>query len=302
MAIEVTRAVVPDRPILQTPFPVLTYREAIDRFGSDKPDLRYGMEIVHLGATVADMGFRVFDAVLGAGGRVVGITAPGLGGMTRGQIDELTELAKRWGAGGLVWLAPADGTIRGSIVKAVGEEAALRIARAAGAADGDLVLIVADRDIHAQEVLGRMRVELAGRLGLADPNDLAYVWVHQFPMYQWDADARRWDATHNPFSGVMAEDEPLLDDALRATPTTPIRRIRPDVPAPSSTTSPSTAGSSVVDRSGSTSARSWPARSRSRATRRRAWSRSSGASWVPSSTARRPMAASPWASTAGPRC
>jgi aspartyl-tRNA synthetase len=210
MAIEVTRAVVPDRPIMQTPFPVLTYREAIDRFGSDKPDLRYGMEIVHLGATVADMGFRVFDAVLGTGGRVVGITAPGLGGMTRGQIDELTELAKRWGAGGLVWLAPADGTIRGSIVKAVGEEGALRIARAAGAADGDLVLIVADRDIYAQEVLGRMRVELAGRLGLADPNTLAYVWVHQFPMYQWDEEARRWDATHNPFSGVMAEDEPLL--------------------------------------------------------------------------------------------
>ncbi len=210
MAIEVSRAVVPDRPFLQLPFPVLTYREAIDRFGSDKPDLRYGMELTDLGPTVAGMGFRVFDAALEAGGRVVGLAAPGMGSMKRGQIDELTELARRWGAGGLVWLAPAEGGIRGSMVKAVGEERALAIARAAGAADGDLVLIVADRDIHAQEVLGRLRVELAGRLGLADPNVLAYVWVHQFPMYQWDEDAHRWDATHNPFSGVMPEDLPLL--------------------------------------------------------------------------------------------
>ena len=161
------------------------------------------------------MGFRVFDAVLEAGGRVVGITAPGLGTMTRGQIDELTELAKRWGAGGLVWLAPADGHHPGLHRQGRGRGAGAAHRRAAGAANGDLVLIVADRDIHAQEVLGRMRVELAGRLGLADPNVLAYVWVHQFPMYQWDADARRWDATHNPFSGVMVEDEPLLDDALR---------------------------------------------------------------------------------------
>ncbi len=230
MAIEVSRAVVPDRPILHSPFPVLTYREAIDRYGSDKPDIRYGMELVDLATAVADTGFQVFDKAIETGGRIVGITAPGMGGMTRGQIDELTELAKRWGAGGLVWLAPADASIRGSIVKAVGEDAALRIARAAGAADGDLVLIVADRDIHAQEVLGRMRVELAGRLGLADPNVLAYVWVHEFPMYQWDEQARRWDATHNPFSGVMAEDEPLLEtlsgDPHRADPADPAGRAR----------------------------------------------------------------------------
>ncbi len=214
MALAVTRAVVPGRPIATVPFPVLTYREAIDRFGSDKPDLRYGMELADLGDAVAGAGFRVFDSVLEAGGRVVGIAVAGQGGMSRGQLDELTELAKRFGAGGLIWLAPgSDGSIRGSIVKAVGEERSLAIARAAGAADGDLVLIVADRDIRAQEVLGRLRVELAGRLRLADPNVLAYVWVHQFPMYQWDADGRRWDATHNPFSGVMPEDLDLLVNA-----------------------------------------------------------------------------------------
>ena len=230
MALAVTRAVVPERPIAQVPFPVLTYREAIDRFGSDKPDLRYGMELVDLGSAVAGAGFRVFDSVLETGGRVVGIAVAGQGGMSRGQLDELTELAKRFGAGGLIWLAPAEGTIRGSIVKAVGEERSLAIARAAGAADGDLVLIVADRDIHAQEVLGRLRVELAGRLKLADPNVLAYVWVHQFPMYQWDEDAHRWDATHNPFSGVMPEDLELLvtssGDPSRPSPGDPAGRAR----------------------------------------------------------------------------
>jgi aspartyl-tRNA synthetase len=212
------------------PFPVLTYREAIDRFGSDKPDLRYGMELVDLGMAVEGAGFRVFDSVLGTGGRVVGITVAGQGGMSRGQLDELTELAKRFGAGGLIWLAPADGTIRGSIVKVVGEERSLAIARAAGAADGDLVLIVADRDIHAQEVLGRLRVDLAARLKLADPDVLAYVWVHEFPMYQWDEDARRWDATHNPFSGVMPEDLELLvttsGDPSRPDPGDPAGRAR----------------------------------------------------------------------------
>jgi aspartyl-tRNA synthetase len=231
MAIAVTRAVVPDRPIAQLPFPMLTYREAIDRFGSDKPDLRYGMELVDLGAAVAGAGFRLFDSTLETGGRVVGLPVAGQGGMSRGQLDELTELARRFGAAGLIWLAPgSDGTIRGSIVRAVGEERASAIARAAGAADGDLALIVADKDIHAQEVLGRLRVELAARLGLADPSVLAYVWVHQFPMYQWDEDAHRWDATHNPFSGVMPGDLDLLltasGDAAKPSPDDPAGRAR----------------------------------------------------------------------------
>jgi aspartyl-tRNA synthetase len=230
MALAVTEAVVPGRPIAQVPFPVLTYREAIDRYGSDKPDLRYGMELVDLGEAVEGAGFRVFDTVLDTGGRVMGITVAGQGGMSRGQIDELTELAKRFGAGGLIWLAPGDGSVRGSVVKAVGEERSLAIARAAGAVDGDLVLVVADRDIHAQEVLGRLRVELAGRLKLADPDVLAYVWVHQFPMYQWDEDGRRWDATHNPFSGVMPEDLDLLvntsGDPTHADPGDPAGQAR----------------------------------------------------------------------------
>jgi aspartyl-tRNA synthetase len=231
MAIAVSRATAPARPIATLPFPRMTYREAIDRYGSDKPDLRYGMELRDLAQAVAGAGFRVFDDVLASGGRVVGMAAPGMAGATRSQIDELTEAVKRWGASGLVWLAlPAEGGVRGSVVKILGEERAAAIAAATGAGVGDLALIVADRDIHAQEVLGRLRVELASRHAMADPNVLAYVWVNEFPMYQWDAEGKRWDATHNPFSGVMPEDLGLLTttsgDPYQPDPGDPAGRAR----------------------------------------------------------------------------
>ncbi len=231
MALAVTRAVVPDRPLLDDPFPRFTYREAIDRFGSDKPDVRYGMELHDLGELAAASGFRVFDGVLEEGGRVFGLAASGMGGATRKQIDELTVLARKAGASGLVWLAlDGAGGIRGSIVKIVGEEMAHKLAAATGATAGDLVLIVADADITAQEVLGSLRVELAERNALYDRDVLSYVWVYQFPMYQWDADHARWDATHNPFSAVLPEDEPLLTtvsgDPLVASVEDPAGRAR----------------------------------------------------------------------------
>ena len=211
MAIEVSRAVVPERPIARVPFPRLTYREALDRFGSDKPDLRYGMELHDLGAVAAGSGFRVFEEALDAGGRVVGLAVEGLAAATRSLVDELTDLAKRQGARGLVTIhLDPDGRARSSILKVTGEERARAIAEAAGAATGDLALIVADRDVLAQEALGRLRVELAARLKLADPAVLSYCWIHRFPMYQWDADGRRWDATHNPFSAPIPEHEALL--------------------------------------------------------------------------------------------
>jgi aspartyl-tRNA synthetase len=211
MALAVTRAVTPERPLLNEPFPRFSYREAMDRFGSDKPDVRYGMELHDLGEPAGASGFRVFESVLGEDGRVFGFAATGMGGASRKQIDELTELARKAGAGGLVWLAlDGEGGIRGSIVKIVGEEMSRKLAAAAGAQNGDLVLIVADQDIVAQEVLGTLRVELAERNEAYDRSILSYVWVYQFPMYQWDGDNSRWDATHNPFSAVLTEDEPLL--------------------------------------------------------------------------------------------
>jgi aspartyl-tRNA synthetase len=220
MVISVTKATVPDRPIRQVPFPVFEYDEALERYGSDKPDLRFGMELVDLAPTLRGpdgapaSGFRVFDETLAGGGRVKAIVAPGLGGASRREIDELTELAKRFGARGLVHLAvQAGGELHGPIAKFLSAEVAGAILERTGGSEGDLLLVVADTTAVANEVLGRLRTELGARLGLADPDELAYCWVHRFPMYQWDAEHARWDATHNPFSGVVPEDEVLLTTA-----------------------------------------------------------------------------------------
>jgi aspartyl-tRNA synthetase len=237
MIVDVSRATVPERPIQAVPFPRLTYAEATDRYGSDKPDLRFGMELANLGPalTGADgkpsSGFRVFDDNLAAGGSVKAIVAPGLGGATRREIDDLVELAKRFGAAGLAHLAIEDsGAVKSPIAKFLGDDGAERLAAAAGASPGDLVLIVADEATRTNDVLGRLRMELGGRLGLADENVLSYAWITRFPMYEWDTENERWHATHNPFSGVLPEDEALLvtatGDPYRPSPKDPAGKAR----------------------------------------------------------------------------
>ena len=237
VAIEVSRATTPERPIQEVPFPVFTYDEVIERYGSDKPDLRFGMELVDLAPALGGAdgqsasGFRVFDESLAGGGRVKAIVAPGMGAISRREIDELTERAKRFGAKGLAHFSvEADGEVKGPIAKFLSPDATAGILERTGAATGDLVLIVADSATTTAEVLGRLRTELGERLGLADPEVLAYAWVHRFPMYQWDAELGRWDATHNPFSGVVPEDEPLLvttsGDPARPAPGDPAGRAR----------------------------------------------------------------------------
>jgi aspartyl-tRNA synthetase len=216
MASDVSRAVTPQRPLQQVPFPRFTYAEALERFGSDKPDIRFGMELVDLAPALVDAagapgsGFRVFDEALAAGGRVKGICVPGLADASRSHIDELTETAKRFGARGLVHLAVTTEAIHGPTVKFLGDVRAAAVAGLAGAGAGDLVLVVADRAPIVADVLGRLRAELGSKLGLAEPSVLAYCWVNRFPMYEWDADRKGWHATHNPFSGVVPEDEPIL--------------------------------------------------------------------------------------------
>jgi aspartyl-tRNA synthetase len=237
MIVEVSRATVPDRPLQAEPFPRLTHAEAMDRYGSDKPDLRFGMELANLAPVLTGQdgtpasGFRVFDDTLAAGGVVKSIAVPGMAGASRREIDELVEAAKRFGAGGLAHLAvEAAGAVKGPIVKFLGDDRAERTAAAAGAETGDLVLIVADTAAVANDVLGRLRQELGGRLGLADENVLAYCWITRFPMYEWDAENERWHATHNPFSGVLPEDEALLvtadGDPYRPSPRDPAGRAR----------------------------------------------------------------------------
>ena len=232
MVIEVTSHVVPERPLRKVPFPRFSYREAIDRYGSDKPDIRFGMELHDLGEIVQGSDFGVFNSVLAAGGRVVGLAAPGMASASRHQISELTDLAKKAGAKGLVHLSvEADGSLESPVLKFLGEAKAKQIAEAVGAKPGDLVLIVADADIHAQEALGDLRVALRDELDLVkDKNELSYVWITSFPMYKWDDDNHRWDARHNPFSGVNPEDEVLLTtssgDLLKSSPDDPAGRAR----------------------------------------------------------------------------
>ena len=208
MVKRVSRDVLPDRPLLNDPFPRLTYAEAIERYGSDKPDIRFGMELVDLTDTVRGLDFRVFAEPIAAGGRVRGITAPGCGDYSRKQLDELTDLAKRHGAAGLVHLAVEDdGTLRGAAARFLeGHETELLAATNAQA--GDLLLLVADTDpVKGAEILGRLRLEIGTRLGLRTPGVLSYAWVHRFPMFGWDDEHQRWDATHNPFTA------PIWDEA-----------------------------------------------------------------------------------------
>jgi len=237
VAIEVSRATVPERPIHLTPFPVLTFEEAIERYGSDKPDIRFGMELVDLAPVLVGpdgapgSGFSVFDSALAAGGRVKAIVAPGMAGVSRREIDELTERARRFGAKGLAYLGvEPGGEFRGPVGKFLSEETKRAIIERTSAAEGDLILVIADTALVTADVLGRLRVELGERLHLADPDVLSYVWIHRFPMYQWDTENHRWDATHNPFSGVLPEDESLLvtnsGDPARPAPDDPAGRAR----------------------------------------------------------------------------
>ncbi len=209
----VTREVVPQRPILATPFPRVSYEEAIARYGSDKPDIRFGMELVDLTDAVRGVDFRVFSEPITAGGAVRAIVAPGCGDYSRKQLDELTDLARRHGAAGLAWLVvEADGSLRGPSAKFLEADVQAAVRAATGAEPGDLTLVVADADrTKGAEALGRVRLEMGDRLGLRTADVLAYVWVDRFPMFKWDEELHRWDATHNPFSAPAWEEEDRLE-------------------------------------------------------------------------------------------
>jgi len=221
MVTAVSREVLPERPLLASPFPRVSYADALARYGSDKPDLRFGMELMDLTDAVRGVDFRVFADAIAAGGAVRGLVAAGCADWSRKQIDELTEMARTFGAGGLVHFAVhEDGMLHGPAAKFLDNAAQARLLGAAGAAAGDLLLIVADADAQVgMHALGRLRLELADRLGLRDPSILGYVWVTEFPMYKWDAEGNRWDATHNPFSAPRWDEVDAMETdpgAIRA--------------------------------------------------------------------------------------
>ncbi|HET7520050.1 MAG TPA: amino acid--tRNA ligase-related protein, partial [Candidatus Limnocylindria bacterium] len=195
------------------PFPRLTYAEAMGRYGSDKPDIRFGMELVDLTDTVRGVDFRVFSEPIAAGGRVRGLLAAGCGGYSRKQLDGLIDLAKRHGAGGLVHLSVgAEGELSGPAAKFLDASVQAALRERMGASAGDLILIVAGADpVRGAEALGQVRLQLGEELGLRTPGVLAYVWVRFFPMFMWDEQGQRWDATHNPFSAPVWEEADRME-------------------------------------------------------------------------------------------
>ncbi|MBM4424915.1 MAG: aspartate--tRNA ligase [Chloroflexi bacterium] len=199
---------VSDKKILQKPWPRFTYQEAMERFGDDKFDLRYGMELQNVTELAKGSGYKIFDEAE----QVKAIVVSGGASYSRKQIDEMTEFAKSFGAKGLAWAAPggAEGA-RSSFGKFVGEDRLKAMMEKIGAKDGDLALFVADKATVVAGVLSRMRAELAARLDLADPNVLAFCWVIEFPLFSWSEEEQRWDPNHHLFTSPLPQDIPLLD-------------------------------------------------------------------------------------------
>ena len=202
-----------EKRIQQTPFPRLTYAESMDRFGNDRPDLRFGLELQNVSEALRGTGFKAFASVLESGGEVKAIVVPGCGGYTRKQIDEVTDLAKQAGAKGLATIAVTEDGVKSPIAKFLSEDEITALTKGIGAGTGDLVLLVADEPAVVAKTLSSLRDEFGKRLRIADPGVLAYCWVYEFPLLEWDEEGNRWDATHNPFSGYLEEDEALLDTA-----------------------------------------------------------------------------------------
>jgi aspartyl-tRNA synthetase len=205
-------AVVPDKRLLATPWPRLTYQEAMDRFGKDSPDLRFGLELKDITDLAPRTGFKVFADTVARGGHVRGINATGLGHYSRKQIDELTELVKDFGAKGLAYIAvEPSGEYRSTFSKFLPADVLAEVLGRLEAKPGDLLLFVADQPAVVYEALARLRVELADRLKLRDDNVLAFCWIVDFPFFTWNAEENRWDPSHHLFTAPMPEDEPLLD-------------------------------------------------------------------------------------------
>jgi aspartyl-tRNA synthetase len=209
---EMVPAVVPHKHTL-SPFPRLTYNEAVERYGSDKPDLRYGLELVNLTALLANSPFTLFSSAVQSGGQIKAIRIPGVAAYSRKQIDEVIDIAKQNGAKGLLWAAlPADGTeLRSSFAKQVDPSEMQAILTACEAQAGDMVVIVADSHKVVTAVLDKIRREFASRLNLADPNLLKFAWIIDFPLLEWNDGENRWDAAHHPFTAPLDSDVGLMD-------------------------------------------------------------------------------------------
>ena len=199
---------------VEVPLPIqrMTWQEAMDRFGSDKPDIRFGMELVDVSEIVKDCEFVVFKGALENGGSVRGINAKGQGAMPRKKIDKLVDFAKDFGAKGLAYIAiQEDGTVKSSFAKFMTEDQMTALIKAMGGENGDLLLFAADKNKVVWDVLGNLRLEIARQLEILDKGDYKFLWVTEFPLLEWSEEQNRYQAMHHPFTMPMEEDLHLID-------------------------------------------------------------------------------------------
>src|SRR6266540_2850762 len=210
----------PHRPIQEHPFPRITYDESVRRFGSDKPDLRYGLELVDFSEALRDTEFAVFRQVLSSGGLVRGLCAPGGAAFSRKQTDDLTTFVQQYGAKGLVSMAflgegsiesLAEEEVRSPVAKYFSVEHAREMAGVAGAKRGDMLLLVADKKNVANRALDALRRELADRLELYDPSVLAFAFIREYPLLEWSDTEERWMSVHHPFTSPYLEDLEFIE-------------------------------------------------------------------------------------------
>ncbi len=202
---------VSSKRLLFKPFPRLSYEQALQKYGSDKPDMRFEMLLVDLSDLVSDSGFHIFSSTVAKGGQVKGIKVPGCAGYTRKQLDELGEFVRTHGAQGIVSIALTGDGVRSAIAKFLSPEQLHGIIARMEAEQGDLILIVAGERKVVAESLGQVRLEMGDRLGLRDDDVLAFVWIVDMPLFEWKEQENRWDAMHHPFTAPVEEDLPLLE-------------------------------------------------------------------------------------------
>jgi aspartyl-tRNA synthetase len=193
-------AVAPHKRLLSSPWPRLSYREAVEKYGTDKPDMRFGMELIDVSDVFAQSEFRVFKSALEAGGAVKCIVAPRSAELSRKEVDALTESAKALGAKGLATLAVTGEGVKGTAAKFVTEAEVEAVKSRTGAQDGDLILFAADTRPIVNKVLGGLRLIFRDKLDLADQDVLAFAWIVDFPMFAWNEEEQKWDAEHHPFT------------------------------------------------------------------------------------------------------
>ncbi|GIK73788.1 MAG: aspartate--tRNA(Asp/Asn) ligase [Chloroflexota bacterium] len=221
MLIDLSGAMLPQKRIQTLPFPIITYADAVEYYGIDRPDLRFGQRLFNLTDVAAASNFGVFKNAATAGGAVKGVVYPGGNAISRREIDELTDFVKHYGAKGLVWIGVADKpdasgvysaeSLRSQVTKFLSPAEIQTIVERSGAAVGDLILIVADQLSVVNQSLANLRLEIGRRAGLIDPNLLAYCWVIDFPLLEYNEDEKRWQAVHHPFTSARDEDWTKLE-------------------------------------------------------------------------------------------